>query len=305
MFRTIIVLLLTIAVTCCRSQDFVFTQNQPAILYQNPGFTGVENDPTIRTTYQGSLAYNMLYGSFDTYSNKLHGGLGAYVGQRWSNDASDIFSTANIIYSPSFKLSDSTFINPSLQFGISNYYSEYWNSPLPHTNYQDNFSWGGLGAGLNFIHKNSFIGFVLHNVNQPKPDNAYGKIDMDVIISAGTLIDFTTDPYMNKRMFLFPSVFYASQGGYWYYNTGAEFRKSAFLCGLRVINYSSDGMYYDKVVDYLGIMLGLRFSRLRFAFSRDFSFDNSNDSQNEFTLCISFARTNTKGKSNGLYNVFL
>ncbi|MFH0867537.1 MAG: hypothetical protein V1904_15205 [Bacteroidota bacterium] len=305
MFRAIIVLFLVTVAVCCNSQDFIFTQNHPGILYQNPGFAGIETDPTIRTTYQSNLAYSMLYGSFDAYSYKLHGGLGVYVGQRWSNAVSGIFSSAGAIYSPSFRISDSTFFKPSLQYGISNYFSEYTGSPLPHSNYQDNYSWGSLGAGLSFIHKNSFAGIVLHNVNQPLPGNGYGKIPMDIIVSAGTLINITKNTNASKKILLMPSIFYGIQSDYWYYNAGAEYRKSAFLCGLRVINYSSDGMYYDKFVDYLCAELGLRFNRLRLVYSHDFSFNNSNDSQNEFTLCISFARTNVKGKNSGLYNMLL
>lgn len=304
MRRAIIVLLFLTARNFCSAQDFIFTQNLPGILYQNPGFTGTEVEPTIRTSYQGGLAYNMLFASFDTYSYKLHGGLGGYLGQRWYSDPSDVFTTAGLIYSPSLKIHDSVFVKPSIQYGISNYYTEYW-GPLPHTSSQNNYTWGGLGAGLNIIYRNSFLGFVIHNLNQPIPDVSYGRIDMDFIFSAGTLINFTADPYMNKRMFLFPSIFYGTHSGQWYYNAGAEFRKSAFICGFRVINYSPNGMYYDNAVDFFSIMLGLRFSKLRIALSRDFSFDNSNDSRYEFTLCFLFNRNNDKNKNSGLYNIFL
>jgi hypothetical protein len=305
MHRALIVLFLMSIAVCSNSQDFIFTQNHPGILYENPGFTGAETDPAIKTDYQSSMAYSMLFGSLDAYSYKLHGGIGIYVGQRWSNEVSDVFSTTGFIYSPAFKIRDSTFFKPSIQYGISNYFHDYGNMQLPHTNYQDNYSWGSLGAGLSFFHKNSFFGIVIHNLNRPMPDNGYGTIPMDAIISAGTLLKIKNDPISAKSMFLMPAVFYGIKSDYWYYNAGAEFRRSSFLCGLRVLNFSSDGTYYNHVVDYLSIEVGLRFSRLRLLYNHDFSFDNSNDSQNEFTLCISFARTNLKGKCSSLYNILL
>lgn len=207
-----------------KAQDAEFSQFYANPLYLNPALAGAEICQRAILNYRNqwpgiSSNYVTYSASYDQYSKKLHGGIGALLNV--DNAGSGIITTtqASLIYAYTLRVSYDLFFNMALQ----------------GTFYQKTLNWDLLRFGDQF---DPARGFVLPTIDRPPDNNTVRFADFDAgavfgwkgILHGGIAVHHMTEPnmayYINNENKL-PMKFTA--------HFGAN------------INPNGEGMYFDPV----------------------------------------------------------
>jgi len=215
------------------------------VMMQNPAYSGVEGDGTLRLSYMSHYPgnnYNLhsVYASYDSYFPFLHGGAGFYLSDDYLGGiVNDV--RGGLSYSYFLQAGKEVFINAGLSASV--YYRGFnfrgavfpdQIDPLGGVIYpsSETFTAKGktafdLGAGFVLIYRNLFGGFSVSHLAEPdlsdegaSADRLKRKFNLEL---SGNIKVNSTDNLMLR-----PVLFLAVQDGYLSASAGTSFESNYF-----------------------------------------------------------------------------
>jgi len=276
----------------CWPQDPEFSQFYANPLYLNPALAGIAVGPRIILNYrnqwpglgQAFVTYN---GSFDTYIDVLHGGVGLVVTADRSGGGSLTTTMINAVYSYKLNITSRLQANGAIKGGY--YRRDLARDKLifgdstkidPVINPDDPYSRSSIGApdfgaGVFFSYDNLLYGgFSVDHLFQP--DIGFSSISpsplyMKFTIHAGSVINLRSggaDP--DREFSLSPNVLYQQQFKYHQLNLGLYLTFDPMVAGMWF-------RYNFENADAIIPMIGFHWKNLRIAYSYDYSLSKLKD----------------------------
>ena len=292
-------LILTLLASFCEihAQDAEYSQFYSNPIYLNPGFTGTSDQGRVAVNYrnqwpqQGSTFVNYSL-SFDSYIQKLGGGIGAQIHNNRELNGIVENTTISLFYSHHIKINSRFFFDLGLQSGITYKKLDYKKLIFPDMINQltgetyfgneevpENTGLVYPDFGLGFIGQyDSFYGGIsINHLNQPDEsvfvgDNR-GQLPLKITAHLGAKSYRWHRGLLSRRFTLSPNVIYQHQGEFSQLNTGLYMLEKWISFG--VWYRQTSGIQPESIIFMLGIM--------RPTFKLGYSYDRSLSALTNYT----------------------
>ena len=293
--RKLILILFTVVTAQVFGQDPHFSQYYAAPLYLNPAFAGTSPDHRIIANHRIQWpalpkVFSTYAVSYDFFRPELKSGFGFLASTDRIGTAALRSTNFGFVYSYKIQMDQRWVLSPAVYFGYGNRgmnfnelvfgdQIEFNNQAAPTldpiANQLDNQHYFDSGVGLLLYNKNSWIGGSWWHINQPDISflDRTNRLPAKFTIHGGTRIQIYSGPWKKATISYFtPSFIYNLQGPFSQLDVGINYHVDPMMVGIwfrgipikqNVIgNFTRDALVFST---------GLRFSRLQFQYSYDFT----------------------------------
>ncbi|WP_423127948.1 PorP/SprF family type IX secretion system membrane protein [Gaoshiqia sp. Z1-71] len=258
------------------AQDAEYSQFYANPIYLNPGFTGTSALPRFAVNYrnqwpqQGNTFVNYSI-SFDSYINKLNGGLGLQLQN--NRELNGIVENTSFygFYSHHIKINNWFFVDAGLQAGLSYKKLDYAKLIFPDminqltgerypgtSDQPENSSllYPDFGIGFLAQYESWFGGVSLNHLTQPHESvfigDQRGRLPVKLTVHAGARTHKLHRGLLSKEYTVSPNLIYQQQGDFKQFNLGIYILEKSLAGGIWYRQNS--GFQPDAVIFMLGFM---------------------------------------------------
>ena len=310
--RSLITILLILALNEVKAQDPIFTQFYASPTILNPAFAGSMNSTRFVTGYRNQwLGLNSdlqtLFISADAFVGDIKSGVGANIINQKEELSGYSYTQINLLYSYHLQLTDDWSLFPGLSFGYGlkqfnlngllfedqiDLISGNTNPTQDQFQSRENINLFDISAGFVFYHPSAWIGLSMRHLTNPDIsfiEDETQILDTFISIHGGYRITLSEADRYNSSAegtFLYLTGNYMHQGPFNRLDLGGEFQISKFYIGLLASSQPSKAINEAQQLLSLNPLTGVKIGKFKFGFSYDFPISDIGNSGStaEFTL---------------------
>ncbi|WP_163714096.1 PorP/SprF family type IX secretion system membrane protein [Mangrovibacterium lignilyticum] len=305
MKKALLFLSLVLPFCAIYAQDAEYSQFYANPIYLNPGFTGTTEQGRVAVNYrnqwpqQGSTYVNYSV-SFDSYLDKLKGGIGAQIHNSRELNGIVEKTDLSLFYSHHVKVTPRFFVDLGLQAGMTYKKLDYQKLVFPDMINQltgdryfgseeipenADLVYPDFGVGVMGQYDSFYGGISIHHLNQPEEsvfigDNR-GKLPMKFTAHFGAKSYRWHRGLLSRRFTLSPNVIYQRQGNFSQLNLGLYLLEKSIAGG--VWYRQTSGLQPESFIFMVGVMR----PKFKFGYSYDMGLSkltNYSSSAHEISL---------------------